>query len=314
MSLSAHLLEPGDHGRLPFHPDCPVCRRDRLAGRTSTEPVVPLRVQAALAAGVLALSAGSPVSALAAEPDRDQEGLAPPEARDPQDPAPDPDPDFDPGGDDTDTPAGDNDGEPPAGAGDEDVGPAEQPPAIVRDPVLKDPEVEPVPTPGAPAGALAPPSQPSAPQAPPLESTQPEGDAKSKERGKAKQRRGGARQRAREVARKLAQRTRPSLSPAPAAPAAAPAGRSAPAVEPGPGADASTGPPAGAPVKVAQGADSYVVRSGDSLWSIASALLDDGASAAQIAREVNRLWQLNAERIGTGDPDLIMPGQTLRLR
>ena len=31
------------------------------------------------------------------------------------------------------------------------------------------------------------------------------------------------------------------------------------------------------------------------------------------AQEVNRLWKLNEQRIGTGNPDLIFPGQTLRM-
>ena len=35
---------------------------------------------------------------------------------------------------------------------------------------------------------------------------------------------------------------------------------------------------------------------------------------AAIAREVNRLWELNRERIGTGDPDLVMVGTRLMLR
>jgi nucleoid-associated protein YgaU len=55
------------------------------------------------------------------------------------------------------------------------------------------------------------------------------------------------------------------------------------------------------------------VKAGQSLWLIAESVLGDGASDAQIATEVERLWQLNAERIGTGDPDLIYPGQELRL-
>ncbi len=37
------------------------------------------------------------------------------------------------------------------------------------------------------------------------------------------------------------------------------------------------------------------------------------AGDAQVAVEVERLWQLNADRIGTGNPDLIYPGQELRL-
>jgi hypothetical protein len=59
---------------------------------------------------------------------------------------------------------------------------------------------------------------------------------------------------------------------------------------------------------------SYVVRAGETLWSIAEGLLDRGASAADIAREVERLWALNATAIGTGDPDLLFAGTRLRLR
>ena len=55
------------------------------------------------------------------------------------------------------------------------------------------------------------------------------------------------------------------------------------------------------------------MRPGDSLWSIAKRLIGPGASTAEIARGVHRLCQLNGDRIGTGDPDLIMPGQTLQL-
>lgn len=62
------------------------------------------------------------------------------------------------------------------------------------------------------------------------------------------------------------------------------------------------------------GKDSYVVRSGDCLWHIAAALLPAGASDAEIAGEVARLWALNEDRIGTGDPSLIYAGTTLRLR
>jgi nucleoid-associated protein YgaU len=58
----------------------------------------------------------------------------------------------------------------------------------------------------------------------------------------------------------------------------------------------------------------YTVRPGDSLWSIARRLLGKGASPTDIAREVNRLWELNRERIATGHPDLLMVGTKLRLR
>lgn len=78
---------------------------------------------------------------------------------------------------------------------------------------------------------------------------------------------------------------------------AGPAPRSDPPV---PGADAANG--------------THVVQPGESLWSIAAGLAGDDATPAKIARIVNRLWTLNADRIGTGDPDLVMAGTTLRLR
>lgn len=61
------------------------------------------------------------------------------------------------------------------------------------------------------------------------------------------------------------------------------------------------------------GSRSHVVRPGESLWSIAAALLGPGARPAEIAKLVDEIWRLNAERIGTGRPDLIHPGQVLRL-
>ncbi len=56
------------------------------------------------------------------------------------------------------------------------------------------------------------------------------------------------------------------------------------------------------------------MREGDSLWSVAADRLGGDATVAEIAREVNRLWELNRERIATGDPDLVMVGTRLMLR
>jgi hypothetical protein len=55
------------------------------------------------------------------------------------------------------------------------------------------------------------------------------------------------------------------------------------------------------------------VRPGESLWSIARDRLGPRAGRARIAIEVARIWDLNASAIGTGDPDLVMAGQRLRL-
>jgi hypothetical protein len=60
-------------------------------------------------------------------------------------------------------------------------------------------------------------------------------------------------------------------------------------------------------------AGSIVVKPGDSLWSIARGLLPAEASNAQIEHKLVRIWDLNAGRIGTGDPNLIFPGQRLVL-
>jgi len=58
----------------------------------------------------------------------------------------------------------------------------------------------------------------------------------------------------------------------------------------------------------------HIVRPGECLWTIAEGVLPAGASEARIAAEVHRLWRLNAARIGTGDPSLILVGTELRLR
>lgn len=59
---------------------------------------------------------------------------------------------------------------------------------------------------------------------------------------------------------------------------------------------------------------SHEVQRGESLWAIASDVLGRDAGPARIAREVDRLWELNKERIATGDPDLVMIGTRLVLR
>jgi nucleoid-associated protein YgaU len=58
----------------------------------------------------------------------------------------------------------------------------------------------------------------------------------------------------------------------------------------------------------------HVVFAGESLWSIASDVLGPRATVAKVAREVNRLWELNRARIGTGDRDLLPVGTRLELK
>ncbi len=55
------------------------------------------------------------------------------------------------------------------------------------------------------------------------------------------------------------------------------------------------------------------VQRGDSLWAIAKRRLKPGASNEAIYQELVKIWNLNAQRIGTGDPNLIFPGQRLTM-
>jgi hypothetical protein len=71
------------------------------------------------------------------------------------------------------------------------------------------------------------------------------------------------------------------------------------------------GPSSSAP---GSSATTRVIRPGQSLWTIAQGLVARQASIAEVAFKVGRLWQLNANRIGTGNPDLIFPGLELRLK
>ena len=68
MSLSRHLTSPSaEHGRLAFHPDCPRCQSERLAGDLAGDELISRRTQAALAAGLLAFSAAAPPTAAVAQ-------------------------------------------------------------------------------------------------------------------------------------------------------------------------------------------------------------------------------------------------------
>lgn len=51
-----------------------------------------------------------------------------------------------------------------------------------------------------------------------------------------------------------------------------------------------------------------VVKRGDSLWSISWKLVGSGEESSRVAREVELLWVANAERIATGNPNLLRTG------
>jgi hypothetical protein len=330
-SLTAHLRQPSDHGRLEFHPACPLCHDERLAGTLPADALIGHRTKALLAAGVLAVTTAAPTAVFAAEPDQQQEGTTAPDQV-PVDATP-----SDPGGGADELPF---DVGPEAQAAPEhtdDTGPLEQEPVTNEGAPTADPgdgtgtrgagSQQARAEDAAPTPASQPPSEPepsatapetpapTAPQAPagsppsvPLPETAVEPYIDTTAAPRARER---------ETARNRTPRTHPT------APQIV---RAAPAPQP-PAAPASTTFQAAAPVPAAtdhavvsrgreakQGDRFHVVAPNESLWSIARDLLGDGASTARIAREVNRLWELNSARIGTGDPDLLIVGTRLALR
>jgi hypothetical protein len=98
-----------------------------------------------------------------------------------------------------------------------------------------------------------------------------------------------------------------------------PAARDQAEVEPAAAAPRTGAPPASVLVsqpaaRSATTARFRVVRPGESLWSIAADLLGPGASATTIAHQVQRLWKLNRDAIGSGDPNVLPAGVRLRLK
>jgi nucleoid-associated protein YgaU len=323
VSLSAHLTAgTADHGRLAFHPDCPRCRAERLAGSLRADSLVSRRTQAALAAGLLAFSAGaSPALAQVPEVDQQQEtapGGEPPGLS----------PDFDPGGDDTfDYNTAPVPGGPEAG-GEEDEGlgaPLEtEPPTDIEAPPVVEDTPEPPPAPPAPAPAPAPAAAPAPAPAPPPAAVAPAPPAAPAPAvppaAELEQPAPQPEPRKTSMKRKIPTRDpkthkvehRPVIGTGPARP---PESR-APDVQQAAAPASSTTVPVSQPSAPTSGpinGPSYTVRAGDSLWSMARRLLGPDASAGRIAREVNRLWQLNQDRIGTGNPSLIHVGTVLEL-
>jgi hypothetical protein len=354
-SLSAHLRAQEDHARLPFRPDCPRCRRERLSGGLSSEGVVSQRAQAALAAGVLALSTAAPAAALAAEPDHEQQGAAAPGQTGGSDLASSPD--FDPGGSSTDV-LYDAPAVPqvPASAADSDDADAlDQEPVNDVDAPVADPgdgaeadepravAIRPAPSAaGAPDQRAAPTHSAPPGAAPPTAGAAPESSPAGRSGLHARKPRDAAPRPAAKddvaggspVARAPVHRSTTGGPASPPSPASAGQARPTPQ-----GAVALADADAAAPVErahvvrrdhaaapgertrvvgrgdaAAPGERTHVVRRGESLWSIARDVLGGTASTIQVAREVNRLWELNKDRIGTGDRNLLVIGTRLRLR
>jgi nucleoid-associated protein YgaU len=334
MSLTAHLTAgAADHGRLTFHPDCPRCRAERLAGSLGDDALVSRRAQAALTAGLLALSAGAPAAAAQSPGDQAER----------KEPAPSAPPgletDLDPGGSggpDTYTAPTTGGGEDDDGEGppvdtvppDEPLTPpppgnAPESPTMDANPAPPSPEPAPAPPPAtAPGAAPAPVPAPTAPvAAPPAEQPAPGPATGTEEPTPERERRDTAKKRKppERGAKTHGGERRPAIGTGPAPPPESPApvlGSPAPAVRPAAAPAppvtvpvSQPSPPAGDPIT----GRSYTVRAGDSLWSIARRLLGPEASAGRVAREVNRLWELNRQRIGTGNPSLIRVGTVLEL-
>jgi nucleoid-associated protein YgaU len=75
----------------------------------------------------------------------------------------------------------------------------------------------------------------------------------------------------------------------------------------------AAGTPAPQGERVGPGAaDTYVVRSGDSLWSIAAAHLGEHAATAEVARAWPEWHRANRALLGP-NPHLIHPGQLLHV-
>lgn len=337
VSLRAHVRRTVDHDRLPFRADCPICRTERLAGRLSSNVLVPRRVQAAVAAGVLVVSSLSPATALA-----DGHGQPPDATIGGQTAGPDDEPDL----------GAATDALPDEGSASEDPGqpaatpPADQPPPSADDP-LEEPEgTAPVTDPAAategatsveeaelphdaepvedaPTAAPDPSDAVPTPEPPPAAPSPSPTSAETPRTGTAPKAR--PRKKPKDLKR---EKRREAVSPPKRVPAAVP---------PTPAAEVPSAPPTGAatatpspatrtrpPVaavaassvqrdEARPGDETHIVQRGESLWSIAADVLDGEASPARIAREVNRLWELNKSRIGTGDRDMLHAGTRLVL-
>ena len=314
-SLSDHLRRAGDHGALPFHPDCPLCRAERLGGPLPADALVPGRTRAGILAGVIAASAAAgPAAALpgvaqaSADPPPGAilgEGQSGGGAEDlPEDVrlTPEEEAQIDPGSGGQSVP------EIPDDPVAEEV-PSESVPEVPESEALPEPdaapsppeEAAPAPGPQAEGGPtdVQPPGEPAAPPPPDPVPPAPRDPARVEPPDEEPE--------PRSQGRRAEDRAPDREPPAPPPESLGQAGAETPTpavASPTQGSD----PDAAGPE--ARGS-TYVVKPGDSLWSIAKSLLGPDATPAEIAREVDRLWRVNAGRIGTGNPNLILPGQRL---
>jgi len=296
-SLGRHLTTPAPHGALPFHPGCPTCRDTRLHGSIPDGPIVPARVKASLATALVTVSAAGagPGVSVAQEVDEQIEGTELPQ--------PNPERGPDPG---DETRVADDESVAVPGLGGGDADDDSEGPALESEPETAPPdhEAHPVPSPPDDVGVTAPPVP--APEALPA----PAPPAEALGRETKDPRRPSPRHRA--DAKDAPPRGDSTATPPPEPSLAAPSLEGPRSLPSGSDRPAAASPPSERP-STERASRKHTVRPGESLWSIAAGLADDDASPARIARLVNRLWSLNADRIGTGNPDLVMAGTTLRL-
>lgn len=248
------------------------------------------RLLALVLCAMLTLSSVLPGVALAGEADSEGEGTAAPV----EVPVP---PDFEPGGEETGLE------EVPASAGSEEGGVIETEPEPEPEADFAAPSPEEVTgtvTEAAPSPVEVPEPATSAPEPEPVQQQGPEPASSEPVANQSI----------------IAPKQKPVKRHTASEPAAS--SEVAPSNEPAePEAPSPPGPVAATPADLGRnlaGRDIYVVRPGDCLWHIAAKLLPGDAGAEAVAREVGRLWRLNEDRIGTGDPNLIYAGTELRLR
>jgi len=322
-SLSAHLRNRETHARLPFHPDCPACRDERLLGDVAPHAAVSQRARAAVAAAALAVTTMGPAAALATEPASEWEargsrpGRAPSTSRHPA----------------------------TARMSPCSIRARARPtcPRTRRRTTTMTRSQTTTPRSTTPTHLLSSMMTPPARwtlTTSPRTRLRPNRNRPDRPNPRRRRRHSRRPQRRRPIRRRrrsrhsshlrLPRAPRPvrlrhgllSSGIAPGRARAAQVPRSAPA-QPDTTAQAAAPaptprPPTSSTAPPADHADhtdrTHTVQAGESLWSIAADVLGPSARPFQIAREVHRLWELNKERIATGNPDLLMIDTRLRLR
>lgn len=288
-SVRRHLSSLEEHARLPFNRDCPLCQA-RLAGVLPAPPLINPRLHAGMLAGALTIGTLLPATeAIGREAparlDMSREGDPPAVLV-----APPPSPtDGDAGVERRRTGAG------------EPTARQLKPPRVTLD--------EPVtPRPGAPRLGTSPPGTERAPvgRAP----RQPDPGKETPKSPSAGVRQGtsgnGSAATPANALRAIGPSRRQPLSPEPE-------GASGISHRHAAGSINASPPRRQSRPERDRGQRVHLIQPGECLWTIAERRLNAGASHADVAQEVERLWVLNAGEVGTGDPNLIYPGQRLRL-